>query len=75
MKFEVGDRVFRPEDVLSPEEHGEVIGAYSKTRHFSLACGEWIPEYPELYRVRWDNGVVGNGYLPHGLMKEEEDEG
>lgn len=63
LRFKVGDRVSREADLEirnSPLKHGEVIRAYSK---FNTRFGD----YPELYSVRWDDGTVENGFLPHGL--------
>ncbi len=63
MKFHVGDRVERLEDVYDQTSlllHGEVIEVYSYTsQRFGF--------YPEMYKVKWDNEKIEKGFLPHGL--------
>lgn len=60
-----GDHVCRRADVMnqnSKMRHGMVLSRYSETDsrgHF----------YPELYKVRWNDGVEQKGYLRHGLEK------
>lgn len=67
-RFQVGDRVTRPEDVFvqnSPLMKGTVTRTYTKHTYYPESEIDWF--YPELYEVQWDNGKVGLGYLPHGI--------
>ena len=62
----IGDRVQRLVDVCdskSPLRRGTIIERYSYQ-------SDMFGYYPELYRVRWDDGTVEKGFLPHGLHKE-----
>ncbi len=67
-KFKIGDRVCRRADIYNPKSpynFGTVYAVYSKPRE---NVGDLIlGPYPELYKVRWDNGVEEQGFLPHGL--------
>lgn len=58
-KFKVGDHVKR--DLM----YGIIIERYTKPKinYSSFSLGP----YPELYRVKWDDGTVSGGFLPHGL--------
>jgi len=62
----VGDRIQRRKDVYnveSPLRRGIAIARYSyQSEKFGF--------YPEMYRVRWDDGTVEEGFLRHGLDKE-----
>jgi hypothetical protein len=65
MKFNVGDRVARQEDVFDPSSRwmtGTVVRCYSD---FASRFGP----YPEIYAVEWDDGRYAAGYLPHGLNR------
>jgi hypothetical protein len=71
--FEDGDRVTRPEDVFdarSPLMHGTVIRRYERDGGFDGVT--WHD--PEVYEVRWDNGVIRRGYFRHGLDFERHRE-
>jgi hypothetical protein len=66
--FSVGDRVQRLMNVYdqsSQMRRGVVIERY---RDLVSALGP----YPELYAVRWDDGQIERGFLPHGLCREVE---
>lgn len=63
--FKIGERVKRivwfSEEKIELKK-GVVINCYSETKKGGY--------YPELYKVKWDNGVIEKGFLPHGLRKE-----
>ena len=68
-EYEDGDRVTREEDVFDPQSprmHGTVIERYAQDGGFDGV--RWHD--PEVYAVRWDNGVVRRGYFRHGLDPE-----
>lgn len=65
-KFNVGDRVTRRENVYDSSSN---LMRGSVVRVYAIQNTKFGP-YPELYEVRWDNGSVKGGYLPHGLDKE-----
>ena len=65
-KFKSTERVKRPIDVYNFNKgykYGVVIKKYSE---YSKVIQPKI-FYPELYKVQWDDGTIGKGYLPHGL--------
>ncbi len=61
MTYKNGDRVKRD------GKTGTVIQCYSRPiKHYGdFALGP----YPELFDVKWDNGEIETGFLPHGLVK------
>lgn len=63
MKFRVGDRVERREDVCDPKSRlrtGTIIERYSERTQWGY--------YPELYAVEWDDKPgIERAFLPHGL--------
>jgi hypothetical protein len=71
--FNVGDRVKRLADPYSgissrrEDKRGFVSKRYSKEAYGigNLTLGP----YPELYAVIFDDGSIGNAFLPHGLIK------
>jgi len=69
MRFQINERVQRLKDVFNQRsvmQHGKIQRVYSYTSK-TLAHGY----YPEMYDVQWDSGKIENGFLPHGLDKEE----
>ena len=68
-KFFVGDRVKRPMDVYEDIQkwvwrYGIITEIYSESNRYGY--------YPELYTVRWVDGTIEKGFLPHGLFFENE---
>ena len=62
MKFEIDQRVSRCIDGAGKyHKYGTIIKTYS-------CFGTEFGDYPELYNVQWDGGIVGHGYLPHGII-------
>ena len=67
-EFVEHQKVKRPIDPFIPRKdwkwsHGEVIRVYSN-------YGTEFGDYPELYDVKWDSGIVGKAFLPHGLFAD-----
>ncbi len=66
-KFKIGDPVEREIDIWHPTKgynQGIIIKRYSKPiSRFGHG------PYPELYAVRWNDGIEGKGFLPDGLDK------
>jgi hypothetical protein len=63
-KFSIGDPVMRQRDVYDQRKgfkFGIVIDRESRQSQFGY--------YPELYRVRWEDGTEEGGFLPHGLVR------
>jgi hypothetical protein len=79
--FQRGQRVCRPQDVFdtdSPLLTGAVADVYEMWMYTCLQEERpFCPpvHYPELYRVEWDNGTIGHGYLPHGIQALGADHG
>jgi len=73
MKFKVGDLVQRPTEI-DTLGIGKVIKAYSKqAKKYCYGYGTplVLGPYPELYDIKWENGLISKGYLPHGIIKWE----
>ncbi len=69
MIHKLNDRVKRRIDVFdenSPYKYGTVIKCYSRPAK-KYSSGYILGPYPELYDVKWDNGEIKEGYLPHGI--------
>ena len=67
--LKVNDRVKREIDVFragSDYKYGIIIRHYSKPAK-RYSSGSVLGPYPDLFDVRWDNGTVSKGHLPHGL--------
>ncbi len=69
--FKPGDRVSRNIDIYNPEKsdkHGVVTRKYNEPEK---TVGEiTLGPYPILYEVKWDNGRIERGFLPHGIWPE-----
>ena len=71
-RFQLNERVSREINVFAPEQglrYGNVIEIYSVPKK-DYGNGLVLGPYPELYKVRFDDGSVEGGFLPHGLNKE-----
>jgi hypothetical protein len=68
--MEIGDTVKRHINIYNQKSSwkiGIIIDKYSEPQ---TKCSETIlGPYPELYKVRWNNGEIEKGFLPHGLIK------
>ncbi len=68
-KFYIGERIKRNIEGTYVYKYGVVINVYSREARIVNSNPDiTLPEYKELYVVEWDNGVIGKGYLPHGLI-------
>jgi hypothetical protein len=68
MKFKLNDRVSRLENVFDQKsklKHGRIVKVYSQKAY--RAGGIVLGPYPELYDVKWSEGNIERGFLPHGL--------
>ena len=69
MTHNVNDRVKRRVDVFdenSPYKYGTVVKCYSRAiKNYGFVR---LGPYPELYDVKWDDGEIEEGYLPHGII-------
>ncbi len=70
MTHRLNSRVKRRIDVYnenSPYKYGTIIKCYNRPAK-EYPSGYTLGPYPELYDVKWDNGEIHEGYLPHGII-------
>ena len=76
-RFRLGQRVQRdcessyPYIKNSGKRVGVIIRVYGQLEE-QIGQDMILGPYPELYRVLWDSGEIGNGYFPHGLQAEDK---
>ena len=70
MTHKLNDRVKRKIDVFdenSPYKYGTIIKCHSRPIK-KYKNGYILGPFSELYDVKWDNGEIHEGYLPHGIL-------
>lgn len=69
MTFKTGDRIVSIEVKDCNQPTGRVIrGTVVQSYAYRSMNGRWF--YPEVYRVRWDDGKIEQGILPGALHPE-----
>lgn len=71
-KYQIGDKVRREININDPSKgykYGKIIKIYSKEATYYPFSKITLGPYKELYKVKWDNGIIENGFLPHGIDK------